>query len=89
VDQAITGTTHAAMYATLAARQESRGLVDELLRNGLISPEERELLYGLVEQDAADDIHRVRARAADSKQAIAGLHAFAQQGIADAKDKLL
>lgn len=89
VDQALQGTAHVGMFATMVARQESRTLFEDLQRTGAISAEERGVLCGLVEQDAADDIQRLRARTAEAKRAIDGLHSFAQQGIAEAKDKLL
>ena len=89
VDQALTSSSHAAMLTALALRQQSRSLFTDLQRQGHLTGEERELLAGLVEQDAAEDINRARSRMNDAKQAIGGLHAFAQQGIADAKDKLI
>ena len=89
VDQALTSSSHAAMFAAFTLRRQSLGLFTDLQRQGHLSGDECALMAGLVEQDAAEDMYRVRSRMADAKQAIGGLHAFAQQGIADAKDKLI
>lgn len=89
VNLALSESGQGAMYAAMATRQQGRDLFKDLQQKGHINTEEYELLCGLVDQDAAGDIQRVRSRTADAKQAIDGLHSFAQQGIADAKDKLI
>ena len=88
VDLALTNTSMAATLSVLHARTQSRAAIDALTRAGNLSPEEHETLNQLSDADATRDIASARARVADAKTAVEGLHAFAQQTVSAAKEGL-
>jgi hypothetical protein len=46
-------------------------------------------VISFIQADATEDIKRSRQRTEEAKEAVAGLHQFALQGIAEAKNRLL
>lgn len=88
VDQALTNGNAAETFTHLSNRQANINLANELHNNNKITKDEADVVISFAQADAAEDIKRSRERMAEAKEAVAGLHQFALNGIADAKNRL-